>query len=154
MSIAFIGLIPGSLRFASTWNQLDEIPHLHIENLRMIIGFYSLGFSFTGLMVIWNWFRKCERWAWFVMLTITLFFVFPGYVLRQIVLTYELKLGYSDIIQLLQYARAGNEQGIGVVMGWITFLVMLVALLIPVKTFFGKTTIRRHEVCIQNGDKS
>ena len=140
LSVALIGLIPASLHFALTWNQLYEIQRLHIENLRMIIGFYSLGFSFIGLMVIWNWFRKKERWAWFVMLAIVLFFIFPGYVLRQIVLTYELKLQLSDMLQLLQYALAGNAQGVGIVMGWVTFLVMLIALLIPVKAFFGKTS--------------
>jgi hypothetical protein len=142
MSLSLIGLIPGSLRFASTWRELYFSPGLHIENDRMIIGFYALGLVLIGLIVLWTGFRQRERWAWFVMLVILLFFIFPGYVLKQLVIAYEHKLGLSDFLQLIPNTWAGDWQSpssIGILLGALTFVVMLVALLLPVKAFFWNT---------------
>ena len=153
MSLSLVGLIPGSLRFASTWRELYLTPRLHIENDRVVIGFYALGLVFIGLIVLWTGFRKRERWAWFVMLVILLFFVFPGYVLRQLVLTYELKLGLSDFLQLIPLAWGGGNwqsQSIGILLGMLTFVVMLVALLLPVKAFFGRRPIAE----VEDGSRS
>jgi ABC-type uncharacterized transport system YnjBCD permease subunit len=75
--------LPGSLRFASTWRELYfEAPGVKEQNLLMRLGFCSLGLEMIGLIVLWTGYRKKERWAWFVMLIILLFFVFPLNVLK------------------------------------------------------------------------
>jgi uncharacterized membrane protein len=112
-----------------------------MENLTMWVGAYSLGLDIIGLIVLWTGFKKRERWAWFVMLVILLFYVFPGYVLTELVLFCKGKAGLSDFLQLIPLTWAGNWQSmpaIGILLGLLTFVVMLVALLLPVKAFFLK----------------
>ena len=78
VSACLIELIPGSLRFASTWREIYfEAPGFKEQNFLMPLGFCSLGLEMIGLIVLWTGYRKKERWAWFVMLIILLFFVFP-----------------------------------------------------------------------------
>lgn len=142
MSLCLVGLIPGSLRFASTWKELYlyGIPDKGVQNLLMPLGFYSLGLELIGLVVLWTGFRRKERWAWFVMLIILLFFIFPPHVLTLIVKTHEWNLGFGDYSQLVRYALKGDKQSMGMVLGALTFVVMLVALLLPLRTFFWNVT--------------
>ena len=97
MSLCLVGMIPGSLRFASTWKDLYiyDLPDRGIQNFLMPVGFYSLGLELIGLIVLWTWFRKKERWAWFIMLIILLFLIFPPFVLTLIVKAYKLRLGIA-----------------------------------------------------------
>jgi hypothetical protein len=142
MSLSLVGLMPGSLRFVLTWVELNVIEtQRSVENLTMWVGAYSLGLDIIGLIVLWTGFKKRERWAWFVMLVILLFYVFPGYVLTELVLFCKGKAGLSDFLQLIPLTWAGNWQSmpaIGILLGLLTFVVMLVALLLPVKAFFLK----------------
>jgi len=142
MSLSLVGLMPGSLRFVLTWVELNVIEtQRSVENLTMWVGAYSLGLDIIGLIVLWTGFKKRERWAWFVMLVILLFYVFPGYVLTELVLFCKGKAGLSDFLQLIPLTWAGNWQSmpaIGILLGLLTFVVMLVALLLPVKAFFWK----------------
>jgi hypothetical protein len=135
--------MPGSLRFVLTWVELNVIEtQRSMENLTMWVGSYSLGIDIIGLIVLWIGFRKRERWAWFVMLVILLFYVFPGYVLTELVLFYKGKAGLSDFLQLIPLTWAGNWQSmpsLGILLGLLTLVVMMVALLLPVKAFFWNT---------------
>jgi hypothetical protein len=115
------------------------MPNKGIENFLMPIGFYSLGIEIVGLIVLWTGFRKRERAAWFAMLILLLFFIFPPYVLTLLVKSYEWKLGVADCSQLLQSALDGDWQSIGIVLGVLTFIVMLTALLLPIKGFFWES---------------
>jgi hypothetical protein len=140
-------MVPGSLRFASTWKELYlyDMPEKGIENLLMPIGFYSLGLEIVGLVVLWTGFKNRERWAWcqncgsqFVMLVVLVCFIFPPYVLTLAVKTYEWKLGLADFAKLVRCSWEGDGQSIGIVLGALTFVVMLGALILPLRAFFSE----------------
>ncbi len=139
LSLGLVALIPGSLRFASTWRDLYlyGIPGMGTPNLLMILGFHSLGLEIIGLIVLWTGYRKRERWAWFVMLTILLFLVFPPHVLTVLVTVQS--SGPDVWSQWFQYIREGDWPSIWIAVGVLTFLVMLVALLLPIKAFFWRS---------------
>jgi hypothetical protein len=129
-----MAFIPGSLRFASTWRELYfEANGLKEQNLLMPLGFCSLGLEMIGLVVLWTGYRKKERWAWFVMLIILLFFVFPLNVLK---LLLDMQTRSFDWSAWFQGIREGYLPSIWIAVGVLNFLVMLVALLLPIKAFF------------------
>jgi len=135
ISLCLMSFIPGSLRFASTWRQLYfEASGYQEQNLQMPLGFYSLGIEIIGLIVLWTGYRKKERWAWFLMLIILFAFNFPANVLT---LLLKIQLAGSGAWLLwFQYIQAGDWPSIWIAVGVLNFLVMLVALLLPIKAFF------------------
>jgi len=129
--------IPGSLRFVSTWRDLYfEMDGVKEQNLMMPVGFYSLGLEMIGLIVLWTAYRRRERWAWFVMLIILLFFVFPLNGLKVILDMQTPAFAWSYWFQGI---RDGNPQSIGAAMGALIVVVMLVALVLPIKAFFSRS---------------
>ncbi len=137
VSVCLMAFIPGSLRFASTWKELYfEGPGFKEQNLLMPLGFCSLGLEMIGLIVLWTGYRKKERWAWFVMLIILLFFVFPLNVLK---LLLDIQTPSFDWSAWFQGIRGGYLPGIWMAAGVLNFLVMLIALLLPIKAFFMRS---------------
>jgi hypothetical protein len=137
MSLCLIFFIPTSLQFASTWNTLYfyEAPGFQEPNLLMPLGFCSLGFEVIGLIVLWTGYRKKECWAWFVMLSILLFFVFPDNVLK---LLLEMQTPAFQWSYWFNGIREVYWPSILTAVGVLDFLVMAVALLLPIKAFFWR----------------
>jgi hypothetical protein len=134
VSACLIELIPGSLRFASTWREIYfETPGFKEQNFLMQLGFCALGLEMIGLIVLWTGYRKKERWAWFVMLIILLFLVFPLNVLKLLLDMQTPSFGWSAWFRGI---REGYPPSVGLAVGVLNFLVMLVALLLPIKAFF------------------
>jgi hypothetical protein len=136
MSLCLLTFIPASLRYASTFRELYfDWPCIKEENFLMPLGFYSLGFVMIGLIVLWTGYRKKERWALFVMLIILFCYVFPLNILRPLM---EARGPSWDWSGWLQGIHEGYRPGIWMAVGFITFLVMLFALLLPIKEFFWR----------------
>jgi biopolymer transport protein ExbD len=150
-SLCLVMSIPAALSNASTWNELTiKLPFGGMWNFLAPLGFAYLGIVAIGLIVLWTAYRKRERWAWFVMLIALLFFYFPSRVLP--VLLQIRRFGWPILLELLGGFRAGgycwivslrpNYLGgiqcafVPILSGLLSFLVMLVALLLPVKAFF------------------
>jgi hypothetical protein len=129
--------IPASLQFASTWNQLylDVAPGYRESNLLMPLGFCALGFEVIGLIVLWTGYRKGERWAWFVMLSILLFFVFPDNVLK---LLLEMQTPAFQWSYWINGIRNLYWPSISTALGVLDFLLMSVALFLPIEAFFRR----------------
>lgn len=133
-----MAFIPGSLRFASTWRELYfEASGFKEQNFLMPLGFYSLGLEMIGLIVLWTAYRKKDRWAWFVMLIIVLFFVFPLNVLKLLLDMRTPSFAWSEWFQGI---REGYLPSIWMAVGFLDFLVMLVALILPTKAFFLRSS--------------
>jgi hypothetical protein len=133
--------IPGSLRFASTWRELYfEVPGFKEQNLLMPLAFCSLGLEMIGLIVLWTGYRKKERWAWFVMLIILLFFVFPLNVLKLLLDMWTPSFAWSAWFQGI---REGYLPSVWMAVGVLNFFVMLAALLLPIKAFFLRSGLSR-----------
>ena len=103
----------------------------------MPLGFFSLGFQLIGLIVLWTGYRKGERWAWFIMLIILLFFVFPPSALALLVM--KMQTPSFEWSEWFRSIREGFPQAVWMAEGVLDFLVMFVALLLPVKAFFWRS---------------
>jgi hypothetical protein len=159
LSLCLVTIIPAALSKASTWNELSiKLPCAGaIWNFETPLGFAYLGIVVIGLIVLWTGYRKRERWAWFVMLIAILFFQFPFSVLP--VLLEIRRFGWPFLLELLGAFRAGGwwhcwieslrpNYSVGIacgsvliLIGLLHFLVMLVALLLPIKAFFGSQSL-------------
>jgi len=158
MSLCLVTFIPAGLRNASTWKEFEfKYPGaMRLQNYLMPLGFLSLGLVMIGLIVLWTGYRKRERWAWFVMLIQLMFFVFPLNVLYMLSLIWAHGYQWSILSYLFEAFReegwwrcltittCANQSGgiecgaVGIAIGILVFLVMLIALLSPVKAFFWR----------------
>ncbi len=157
LSLCLAMMIPAGLRNVSTWRDLYfERPGVKIQNFLMPLGFVYLGIVTIGLIVLWTGYRKRERWAWFVMLIILLCFSFPSSVLPVLLQIRAQNYRWSLLLDLLGSFRdkecwhcltivpsRSESVGIGcvtivILIGLLKFLMMSVALLLPVKAFFWR----------------
>ena len=133
LSLCLVSRIPGSLKFASTWRQLYfDMGDFKQQNLLMPLGFYSLTIETVGLIVLWTGYRKRERWAWFVMLIITLGFAVPDVAI-------PISMQNGGDIQWsfwLGMKWLGDPLGRGFGMEVLLTLVTLVGLLFPIRASF------------------
>ena len=136
-TLALLWLVPHNLQYASSWPEpfirVDD--RLSVQNYWMPIGFAALTLILVGLIVIWTGYIRKDRWAWLIMLIIVWVFAFPIYLLP--ILQARLAAGSSgwpifwDAIKEPGVARASIK-------GPVDFVLLLVALLMPVRSFFGK----------------
>jgi biopolymer transport protein ExbD len=148
--------LPQAFGNASSWNELTiKLPLGAMWNFLAPLGFANLGVVAIGFIVLWTGYRKKERWAWFVMLNVLLFFYFPSYVLP--VLLQSQRFGWPRLQDFLGIFWAGGwchcwiasmrpNYSVGIacaafdtVVRPFEFLVMSIALLLPVKAFFFKS---------------
>ncbi|HEY4358645.1 MAG TPA: hypothetical protein VGN16_23060 [Acidobacteriaceae bacterium] len=137
LSLGLVTFIPGILRLISTWRQLYFPAEGYREqNMLMPMGCFALGFVIIGLTVLWTGYRKKQRWAWFVMLVILLCFVFPANVLP--LLLDSMQNGGFRLSLWFDVIRKGEWLYIQFALEVLTFVVMMIALLMPIRYFFGK----------------
>jgi len=135
LSIGLLSLVPASLHWVSTWRDLNiEMPGFHQQNYFMPLGFYSLGLEIIGLIVLWTGYLRKERQAWFLMVIITAFLVFPLNGLKLVLQMHTSAFTWPD---LLYGVRAGWRPDIWMAVGALTVLIMLIALILPIPAFFG-----------------
>lgn len=138
LSICLLSLVPASIHWVSTWKELNiAMPGVSVQNFFMPLGFYSLCLEMIGMIVLWTGYLKRERSAWFVMLIITLFFVFP---LNGLKMLLEMHASILSWPALLHGVRAGWWPMIWTLIGAFTFLLMLVGLFLPFHVFFLRTS--------------
>lgn len=137
-TIALIALIPHNLQLASTWHHrvLPEGRNW-IQNYFMPMGFASLTVVFVGLIVIWAGYIRQVRWAWFVMLVIVLVFAFPVYMLP---VSLEVRAAAGSINWSAWFWNAVSGPGIyrDYAKGPLDFVLMLIALFLPIRSFFRR----------------
>lgn len=129
-SLALIASIPWSLNDVSTWRYLYwEYGYRGVEpNFLAPIGFCSLGFEAIGLVVLWAGYRKNVRWTWFVMLAISSLWYFAAVVLPW--------LQEFAVSSLLRAAVRGDHLARDAARVLAVLLLMVIALLLPLKAFF------------------
>jgi hypothetical protein len=136
LTIALLGLIPAAL-----WNALAGRDKTVLANLDAgfraelqtagYLGIACLAIILIGLIVIWTGYVRGSRSAWLVMFVVAWVWAFPLFVLPlfkgTMVLTFSEWL-YSAIYQWGS-PRIGAESVL-------IFLLMVIALLLPIKSFF------------------
>jgi energy-coupling factor transporter transmembrane protein EcfT len=123
---------PAMLWNASTARQtLISIAHrLLVENYYPAIGFASLAIILIGLIVTWTGYVRGVRWTWFVMFLITWGWAFPVLVLAE--------FHWRNMMPIAQWPPprpTGRGPQLGFTASALTFLLMVLALVVPVKTF-------------------
>jgi hypothetical protein len=133
-TLCFASQIPHNLSYASTWSDRFFPSRATVENQLSPIGFASLTIAVIGIIVIWTGYVRKIRWTWFVMFVIVWLFAFPIYAIP-ILLDFHVGAVDSSLIW-----SAVREPGPArwVFAGPLNFVVMLIALLLPVRAFFGK----------------
>jgi hypothetical protein len=136
LSLCLMLPIPGNFRLASTWREhYLVIGNQRPQNFMAPLGLCALGIQIIGMIVLWTGYRRRERLAWFVMFVILWCFSFPTYVLGTIL---DLQTVSFQLSPWINGIRDGYEPSIWAAEEALVFLVMLVALVLPIKTFFWR----------------
>ena len=108
-------------------------------NYEATIGFASLAIIIMGITVIWTGYQNRLRWTWFIMFVFVCVYYIPVYLLDFIL---ELrKVGWPDWSKLLREAIEGRPISRATAVYLATLTLMVVALLLPIRTFFGKKSV-------------
>jgi hypothetical protein len=105
-------------------------------NSESLLAIASLAMLIIGLIVIWTGYQRRMRSAWFVMLVFVLVYFLPVYFL-DILLTMR-SVGWSWWSQLLRETAQGQPLARSITRYLATLIFMIIALLLPVRAFFGK----------------
>ena len=121
-------MVPNSVSAASVLRSRHE---LELETLGEL-GIVSLAIIAIGLVVTWTGYVKKVRWTWFVLLTVAWGGAFP-------VMLLPFVLHLNRAITLTEWI-SGAQEGLYVpralMESVVTFSLMIIALILPIKAFF------------------
>ena len=126
-------LIPAPAMVCNAWTVrrtfIVVAVRMSVENYYPPIGFASLAIILIGLIVTWTGYVRGVRWTWFVMFLIAWGWAFPVLVLAE--------LHWRNMMPIAQWPipRTGRGPQLGFMGSLLTFLLMVLALVLPVKTF-------------------
>jgi hypothetical protein len=127
-------LIPMPAMLGNAWTapqtRLDIAGRVGMQNYYAPIAFASLAIIVIGLIVTWTGYVRGVRWTWFVMLLIAWGWAFPVLVLAE--------FHWRNMLPIAQWpplAPKGRGPQLGLAGSVLTFLLMVVALALPVRTF-------------------
>lgn len=141
LTLALLIPMPAMLGNACTVPQteLDIAGHMGISNYYVPIGFASLAVIVIGLIVTWTGYIRGVRWTWFVMFLIAWGWAFPVLVLAE--------FHWRNMMPIAQWpplAPKGRGPQLGFAESVLTLLLMVLALVLPAKTFIlGRGEPRR-----------
>ncbi len=135
-SIALLLPMPAMLENAGTWRRstFQVTDQVSVQNYLAPVGFASLASIVIGLIVTWTGYIKRVRWTWFVMFTIVWIWAFPV-LLLPFLQHWE---NMAPITEWLPAAlrQAGPQRAFAEAI--LTFLLMVIALLLPIQSFFRR----------------
>ena len=130
----FALLIPVPAMLGNAWTvrhvRFDIALRMGYQNYYAPIGFASLAIIVIGLIVTWAGYIKGVRWTWFVMFLVAWGWAFPVLVLSE--------FHWRNMLPIAQWpplALTGRGPQLGFAGSILTFLLMVLALVLPVKTF-------------------
>ena len=138
LTICLLSLVPSNLKFAGTWNErliwmTDRVARLNYESS---IAFASLALIIIGITVIWTGYQKRSRWSWFIMAIFVWVYFIPVYVLDMFL---DIRrVGWPWWPAVVREAMEGRPFPQGAIRALVTLTLMLIALLLPMRAFFGK----------------
>ena len=139
-TIALLCLVPPSLANALTGRNKMALAALDagfraVARLTGTLGIACLAMILIGLVVTWTGFIKHTRSAWFVMFVLALAWAFPVFVLPWF--TAHWVVTFPELLYSAIHESAIPRFAVESVL---IFLLMVVALLLPVRSFFGRGT--------------
>ena len=154
LTLCLLSLVPRMVWSARTWRQRNIVEEYTLEqnvnpcvnsyyNYESLLAIASLAYIATALIVLWTSYRKGMRSAWFIMFVFVFAFFLPvvwGDVFRYI---WQDAPGWWH--GFAQGLREGNHLAVDGLKEMFRLTVMLFALFLPVRTFFGKPRQRGTE---------
>ncbi len=139
-TIALLCLIPASVANALTGRNKTALATLdagfrEVERLTGDLGVVCLAMILIGLTVTWTGYIKHDRSAWFVMFVLAWAWVFPLFVLPWF--TAHWVVSVPEFLYSAIHESAIPRFAVESVL---IFLLMVVALLLPLRAFFGRST--------------
>jgi len=140
LTICLSILIQWNMKWAATWQTrvvwvMDRVARLNYESS---VAFASLALMITGLIVIWTSYQKRMRWAWYVMVIFVCVYFVPVHLL-DLLLAIK-RVGWPWWPEAVRQAMEGRQPAVGALTELAIFALMVIALLLPVRAFFGKKT--------------
>ena len=147
LTICLLSFVPRLVLSARTWRQRNIIEEYTVEqnvnpcvnsyyNYESLLAIASLAYIATALIVLWTSYRKGMRSAWFIMFVFVFAFFLPvvwGDIFRYI---------WQDAPdwwhRFAQGLREGHHLAVAGLREMFRLAVMLFALFLPIRTFFGK----------------
>jgi energy-coupling factor transporter transmembrane protein EcfT len=131
-TVALLIPLPAMLGNACTLPQtrLDIAGRMGSQNYYAPMGFASLAVIVIGLIVIWAGYIKGVRWTWFVMFVIVWGWAFPVLLLAE--------FHWRNMMPIAHWpplALKGRGPQLGFAGSVLTLLLMVLALVLPAKTF-------------------
>jgi hypothetical protein len=138
LSACLLSLAPPILETAATWRQRNIMvtEQLWRYNSESLLAFASLALVMIGLIIIWTSYQKRTRSAWCVMLVFVLFYFIPVYFV-DIFLNIK-TVGWSWSRQFAREILQGQPLALTGLRYLTTLGLMIIALVIPIRAFFGK----------------
>jgi len=138
LTISLLSLVPSLLKVASTWKErviwvTDKFLRYNYESL---LAFASLALVIIGITVIWTGYQKRFRWSWFIMVVFVCVYFVPVYLLE--VFLDIGRVGWPWWPGVVRDAMEGRPFAKDAIKSLATLTVMLIALLVPIRAFFGK----------------
>jgi len=132
--------LPAGVELALTASRpyVEVYPGVEIQNYLADAGFTLLTIISIGLLITWTAYWRRELWAWFALSLLAGLYFFPVHVLRVFMAIAQAEdFRWSDFL-------LGAIQQPGIVrtstLALLVFLVMVIALVIPVRAFFKKSS--------------
>jgi hypothetical protein len=127
-------LIPMPAMLGNAWTvpqtSLDIAGRMSIHNYYAPIGFACLAIIAIGLIVTWAGYIKGVRWTWYVLFLIAWGWAFPVLVLAE--------FHWRNMLPIAQWpplVLKGRGPQLGFAESVLTFLLMVLALVLPAKAF-------------------
>ena len=152
ITVALLALTPAMFENACTTHQITfrdisvypevgvEQDQVAIPNYYAPIGITSLAIIAIGLIVTWAGYIKGVRWTWFVMFVIVWLWAFAVFILPLVypwrsTVSIAQTFAPSKCIRLLESAMHESGMARDFVEVLLIFLLMVLALVLPIKTF-------------------
>lgn len=133
-----LSLVPADLKFAATWRTRDiwVLERVARANYESSIAFASLALVVIGLFVVWTSYQNRMRWSWFAMLVLVLVYFIPVHLVDVFI---DIgRVGWAWWPGVIHDAREGRQFAQLAIRFLATLILMVAALLVPVKDFFGR----------------
>jgi hypothetical protein len=138
LTICLLSLVPVDLQFAATWRTrlifvTDRFARLNYESS---IAFASLALVIIRLAVIWTSYQKRMRWSWFAMVVFICVYFVPVHLLDVFIGIKQ--MGWSWWPSAIRLVMEGEPLSRVALRFLVTLALMIIALVLPIKEFFGK----------------
>jgi hypothetical protein len=148
LTICLLIIARWNLKFAATLGTRYRVigGRIAMPNYEASIAFASLALVVIGLIVVWTGYQKRMRWSWFIMVVFVCVYFVPVHLLD--VFLDIRRVGWPWWPGVVQDAMEGRPFAVGALKELAIFTLMVIALLVPIKAFFGE------EPTLPSGDQS